>query len=107
MSLSPGDCCRIVDGKLHVAIKALPGASKTAFSAMREGLLWVRLAAAPEDGRANAELIAFTAKILGCPRREVTLARGEKSRYKTLALPLAYRLQLENIIEHIIKEKEP
>jgi uncharacterized protein len=90
-------CCRIVGGEIHIAIKALPGASKTEFAGTREGRLRIRLAAAPEGGKANAELIAFLAKALGCPKRDITLPRGEKSRLKTIVLPLAYRPQLEKL----------
>jgi len=96
--MTPNDCCRIAGDALHIMVKALPGASKTEFAGFKEGRLRVRLAAAPEDGRANAELVAFVAKSVGCPKRDVTLLHGEKSRLKTLALPAAYRLQLEKII---------
>ncbi|MCL2066965.1 MAG: DUF167 domain-containing protein [Treponema sp.] len=91
-------CCRIVGNKIHIAIKAIPGASKTEFAGVKEGCLRVRIAAAPEDGKANAALIAFFAKAIGCPRRELTLLCGEKSRNKILALPLVYREQLESIL---------
>jgi len=84
---------------LQIAIKALPGASKTEFADIKEGRLRVRIAAAPEDGKANAELIAFVAKSVGCPKRDVFLLHGEKSRLKTLALPAIYKLQWEKIIE--------
>ena len=94
----PNDCYLIIGDELHIAVKALPGASKTEFAGIREGRLWVRLAAAPEDGRANAELAAFVAKSVGCSKRDVALLRGEKSRFKTLALPSTYRVQLEKII---------
>jgi len=94
-NLAIHDCCRIVGGALHIAIKAIPGASKTEFAGTGDGRLRIRLAAAPEGGRANAELIAFFAKTLGCPKRDITLLHGEKSRLKTIALPLAYRPQLE------------
>jgi len=97
--MKPNDCYRIIGDELHIAVKALPGASKTEVAGVREGRLRVRIAAAPEDGRANAELIAFVAKSLGCPKRDVTLAHGEKSRLKTLAVPIAYRLPFEKIIE--------
>jgi len=93
------DCCRIVGNEIHIAIKALPGASKTEFTGGEEGQLRIRLAAAPEGGKANTELIAFFARMLGCPKRDITLLRGEKSRLKTIALPIAYRPQLEKIIE--------
>jgi len=83
---------------LQIAIKALPGASRTEFAGVKEGRLRVRIAAAPEDGKANAELVAFIAKSLGCPKRDVTLVHGEKSRLKTLVVPAAYRLQWDKII---------
>jgi uncharacterized protein (TIGR00251 family) len=89
---------RIASSDIHIAIKALPGASKTEFAGTEEARLRIRLAAAPEGGKANAELIAFFAKTLGCPKRDIVLLRGEKSRLKTIALPLAYRSQLEKII---------
>ena len=92
------DCCRTVGDHIHVAVKALPGASKTEFAGVQDGRLRVRVAAAPQDGKANAELAAFLAKALGCPKRDVALVGGEKSRLKTIAVPLACGIQLEKII---------
>jgi uncharacterized protein YggU (UPF0235/DUF167 family) len=63
--------------KILLAVKAVPGASKTEFAGIKEGRLRVRIAAAPERGRANGALCAFIAKALGCGRREVSLAAGE------------------------------
>ena len=97
--MPPKDCYFISGDKLHIAVKALPGASKTEFAGFKEGRLRVRIAAAPEDGKANAELAAFVSKSLGCPKRDVTLLNGEKSRLKTVAVPAVYRLQLDKIIE--------
>jgi uncharacterized protein (TIGR00251 family) len=94
---------RIVGDEIHIAIKALPGASKTEFSASndaggeQEQRLRVRIAAAAEDGRANTELVAFLAKTFGCPKRDIHLLHGEKSRLKTIAVPLAHRESLEAI----------
>jgi len=98
----PKDCYLTVGDHIHISIKALPGASKTEFAGIKEGRLRVRIAAAPEDGRANAELAAFVSKSLGCPKRDVALLHGgEKSRLKTLAVPLAYRLQWEKIVQEV------
>ncbi|MDR2133852.1 MAG: DUF167 domain-containing protein [Treponema sp.] len=82
---------------IHVDIKAIPGASKNEIAGIRDGRLRVRIAAAPEGGRANTELREFLAKLLGCAKSEVVLLRGEKSRLKTLAFPLACRVKLEKI----------
>jgi uncharacterized protein (TIGR00251 family) len=75
----------------------MPGASKTEFAGIKDKRLRVRIAAAPEDGKANAELTAFLAKALGCPRRGLRLISGEKSRLKTVALPAGCELKLKEI----------
>ena len=51
---------------------------------MRDGALLVRLAAAPVDGSANAELIALVARALDLPKRDVTIVSGERSRSKRI-----------------------
>ena len=87
----------VAGNEIHVSIKAIPHASKTEFAGVRDGCLRVRVAAVPEEGKANAVLIAFIAKAIGCPRRELTLLRGEKSRYKIFTLPLMYEAQLQKV----------
>ncbi|GHV02785.1 hypothetical protein FACS189485_04280 [Spirochaetia bacterium] len=81
---------RISGSLLHIDIKAVPGASKTEAAGIKDNRLRIRIAAAPEDGRANAELCGFLARVLGCARRDVVLLRGEKSRLKTAAVPVGY-----------------
>jgi uncharacterized protein (TIGR00251 family) len=81
----------------HLKIKAVPGASKTEIAGVKDGCLRIRIAAAPEDGKANAELRAFLAKTLGCPKGEVVLLRGEKSRLKTLVVPASCREKVEGL----------
>jgi uncharacterized protein (TIGR00251 family) len=100
--ISFSECCIIENETIHVNIKALPGVSKTEFTGVKDGRLKVKLAAAPEGGRANDELIAFIAKALRCPRQKLAILRGEKSRLKTLALPREYAVQLEKIIKELI-----
>ncbi|MDR3192341.1 MAG: DUF167 domain-containing protein [Treponema sp.] len=78
-------------------IKAVPGASKTEIAGRKDGCLRVRIAAAPEDGKANAELRAFLAGVLGCSKGEVVLLRGERSRLKTLAVPASCREKAESL----------
>ena len=95
------DCYRLEGGSIQVAVKALPGASKTEFAGIQDGRLKVRLAAAPEGGKANAELAAFFAKALGCAKRDIALLHGAKSRHKTIGLPLACGMALEKILEEL------
>jgi uncharacterized protein (TIGR00251 family) len=92
---------RISGEKIHIDVKAVPGASKTEFAGIENERIRVRIAAAPEDGKANEELCRFLAKIVGCAKRDVVLVKGEKSRLKTLAFPLAYKIKFDNIINEV------
>ena len=92
------NCYSITADSIHLDLKITPGASKNEFAGIRDERLCVRIAAAPQDGKANAGLIAFIAKTLGCAKRDVVLIKGEKSRLKTIALPLSCAEKLREII---------
>jgi len=96
---------RIADNAIRLELKAVPRASKTECAGISGGRLRVRVAAAPENGKANDALCELLSRALGCPRREISIAAGEKSTKKTIALPLAYRVQLDRLIEN--EEKKP
>jgi uncharacterized protein (TIGR00251 family) len=88
-----------IDGDIiRLEIKAVPGASKTEFAGIKDGRLRIRLAAAPEDGKANAELLNFLSKTFGCPKRDLRILAGEKSRLKSVALPLECRARVEGVV---------
>jgi uncharacterized protein (TIGR00251 family) len=92
------NCFRIDGDTIRLEIKALPGASKTELAGVKDGRLRIRLAAAPEDGKANAELLNFLSRTFNCPKRDVRILSGEKSRSKSIALPLACRARVEGIV---------
>ncbi len=63
-----------------------PGASRTAIVG-RHGPAWkLRVAAAPEDGKANAAVVRLLADVLGISERDVEIVSGHTSRDKTVAL---------------------
>jgi uncharacterized protein (TIGR00251 family) len=74
------------EGHVRVDVHVVPRASKSAILGVHDGRIKVSLDAPPVDGEANAALIAFFAKALKRPKRDVTLVRGETSRQKTLAI---------------------
>jgi len=92
-------CFREDGDKIKLEIKAIPGASKTEFAGVKDGRLRIRIAAAPEDGKANAALLGFLSKALDCPKKDLQLLSGEKSRLKTIALPLERKPQLEQALK--------
>jgi len=67
-------------------VRVTPRAGRDALAGWHDGVLRVRLAAPPVDGRANAALIRFVASTLRIPARDVRLLAGESSRHKRLAV---------------------
>jgi len=53
---------------------------------MRDGVLQVKLAAAPVEGAANAALIDLLSRQLRVPKRSFRIAAGERSRTKTVEI---------------------
>jgi uncharacterized protein (TIGR00251 family) len=77
-----------IEGETDATLKlrVVPRAGRTSFAGRRGDALVVRLAAAPVDGAANDALIAFLSASLGCPRRDLTIVAGEKSRDKRIKI---------------------
>jgi len=69
---------------IHVYVQ--PGAKHTEVSGLFDGLLKIRLASPPIDGRANAALLKYISTLFDVPLRQVVLKKGEKSRRKTLVV---------------------
>ena len=82
-----GEVYSVKGDYIHLAVQVVPGASRSEIKGVRENRLRIRIAAAPEDNKANDELRAFLSGILGCAKKEVVIVSGEKSRIKTLELP--------------------
>lgn len=97
LNINMNNCFREDGDKIRLEIKAVPGASKTELAGIKDGRLRIRIAAAPEDGKANAEMLNFLSKKIDCPKKDLQLLSGEKSRLKTIALPLERKAQLEKM----------
>ena len=63
-----------------------PRAGRSGIAGLRDGILIVKLAAAPVDGAANEELIALLSKTLDIPRRDIAIVSGERSRTKRIRI---------------------
>lgn len=57
--------------------------------------LAVRVRAVPEDGKANAALIALIAKVAGLPKSSIEITAGHTARLKTLR----FRCEAERIAQ--------
>jgi uncharacterized protein (TIGR00251 family) len=69
---------------LSLEVRVQPRASRLAVEGVEEGVLRVRLTAAPADGAANEQLIRLLAAELGVPKASVRIIRGRTSRNKVV-----------------------
>ena len=93
--MTPSDplpCLSSRDGGVLLQLSVMPNAKRTEVDGLHDGALRVRLAAPPIDGRANEALIAWLAKSLGVPRRDVEVLRGESSRRKQVAIAVTHEV---------------
>jgi uncharacterized protein (TIGR00251 family) len=67
-------------------ILVVPGARRTEVAGQHGDRLKVRVAAPPEKGRANQELLNFLADLLKVPRAALHLVLGGTSRAKVVAV---------------------
>lgn len=70
----------------RLAVRVAPGARRTEIVG-RYGDGWkVAVAAAPERGRANADVVRLIAQALGVPAARVTLVKGRAARDKVIEI---------------------
>ncbi len=67
-------------------IRVTPRAGRTQLAGTRDNVLLVKLAAPPVEGAANAALVEFLAELLRVPRRDITIASGERGRTKRISV---------------------
>ena len=82
-------CLSIRGNGVLLQLSVMPNAKRTEVDGLHDGALRVRLAAPPIDGRANEALVAWLAKALGVPKRDVELLRGESGRRKQVAIAVS------------------
>ncbi|MCC6683238.1 MAG: YggU family protein [Phycisphaeraceae bacterium] len=69
---------------LHV--KVVPGASRSSVAGVLGDRLKLRVAAPPEDGKANAAVVDLLSAVLGVPARDIELIAGHSRPQKTLRI---------------------
>lgn len=71
--------------EIYFNVKVIPGAAKTEIKEkMADATIKIALAAAPEKGEANKELIKFLAKGLGIRKYQVKIISGLTERLKLI-----------------------
>ncbi|MCJ7728325.1 MAG: DUF167 domain-containing protein [Sedimentisphaerales bacterium] len=74
------------DGAVIFSVKVVPRSSRTTIAGILNGMLKVKLAAAPEKGKANQALVEFLAEILGVRKNTIKITSGLTSPVKTIEI---------------------
>jgi uncharacterized protein (TIGR00251 family) len=77
---------RKIDRGVAFTAKVVPGSSRTCFSGLLDGMVKVKVSAAPEKGKANQCLIAFLAKQLGVKKNAVSIVSGKSNPVKQVEI---------------------
>ncbi|MBQ7189866.1 MAG: DUF167 domain-containing protein [Kiritimatiellae bacterium] len=77
-----GTWCTPVTGGCQLTLKVVPRASKTEIASDDGEWLRVRLQAPPVDGKANAALVQYFAKLFSVPKGAVEVVTGAAARLK-------------------------
>jgi hypothetical protein len=83
------------DGAVILAIRVQPGARRTRVAGPYGDRVRIAVQAPPVDGKANAALVVFIAKLVGVPRRAVHIDAGHGGRDKRVRVEAAVQQVLQ------------
>lgn len=69
-----------------LAVKAVPGASRTRIAGVLGDRVKITVAAPPEKGKANQAICALLAELCGVSAKAVAVERGESNPLKTVRI---------------------
>jgi len=87
---------------ISLVIHVQPKSSRTRITGLHGDALKLCITAPPVDGKANATVIQFFAKLFKVPKAAVTIASGETSRDKRLVLVGISLAQAEAILQPLL-----
>jgi uncharacterized protein (TIGR00251 family) len=70
----------------RLAAKVTPNAGSNEITGFRNGVLLVKVAAPPDKGKANRELVEIIAEKLEIKRSAILIIKGQTSRHKTIII---------------------
>lgn len=87
-----------------IALHITPNSSKNQIIGWKDATngkkeLKIKIAAQPEDGKANSEIIHFLSKQWQIPKSALEIVSGLTSKHKQLKIPDSYTAIIKNVIE--------
>ena len=88
--------------RARLVVRVQPNARQSRLAGFDEGVLRVRIAAHPVEGKANEALIKFLSGCLDISKSRVTIERGSTGRTKTIAILGLSQSQVVKQLETLI-----
>jgi uncharacterized protein (TIGR00251 family) len=91
-----------------LTLRITPRARKTEFAGVLEdGILRVRVAAPPVEGKANAALLTFLAKVLGVRKNRIEIIAGQRGLDKIVSVLDLSAEEVQSRIQAWLSAQEP
>lgn len=71
---------------MYLKVKLIPNASNNEVVGWEGDFLKIRIQGIAEKGRANNNLINYLSKLFKIPKSDISIVKGEVSRFKTLEI---------------------
>ncbi|MCL5283591.1 MAG: DUF167 domain-containing protein [Armatimonadetes bacterium] len=89
-----------------IELRLTPRAAENRISDFREGVLYVRVTAAPVDGEANRAMIELLSRCLEINKSSIEIVGGASARHKRLRVNgLSGKLINERLIRSLVKSR--
>ena len=89
----------MADKKTTLTLHVQPNARQNEILGFEDGILRIKIAAPPIDGKANKELVAFLSKHLGVSKSSITIDHGQTGKSKVISIIGLGRDQVYELIE--------
>lgn len=91
---------------IFLKIKVIPKASRNECVEWENDELKIRLAAVPNKGEANTELVCYLADLFGIGKSNVQLVQGEKSRHKRVCITGITLEEIQSKVQYCLSKRK-
>lgn len=91
---------------VKISVRVRPNARKSEIVDFKDGVLQLKVAAPPVEGKANNELLEFLSKILGVSKSRLSVEKGMKGRRKIIGISDCTSDQVTEQLESLVAGKE-
>jgi uncharacterized protein (TIGR00251 family) len=86
------------ENQIRISVRVIPNAPRNQVASQSDGVWKIKVAAPPQKGKANQELLEFLARKLALKRSCVLLEKGQTARHKIVALTGISQREVERLL---------